>query len=127
MKYWTFILSAFLIGCSSTESQVQIDKDKPTNTELVQFVIEHKPNLITLSCSPKNESAGKNVQWVNKCNELALDYLNTQLDDGVSFQRPISKRPFGMAADFTAKMLISNPSNFNAVSIGQSFTYSTNN
>ena len=126
MKYRIFILSAFLAGCASTDSQVQIDNVESTNTDLVEFVAEHKSNLINLACSPKNEEAGKSVLWVNKCNELAFNYLNAQLNTGVDFQRPISKNPFGMAADFTAKMLMSNPSNFKAVSLGQTFWFSKN-
>ena len=126
MKYRIFILSAFLAGCSTTESQVQIDNVQPTNTDLVEFAAEYKSNLINLACSPKNEDAGKSVLWVNKCNELAFNYLNAQLNSGVDFQLPISKKPFGMAADFTAKILMSNPSNFKAVSLGQTFTFSTN-
>ncbi len=126
MKYRIFILSAFLFGCASTEPQVQTDKVESTSTELVEFVVEHKPNSIILACNPKNEDAGKSVLWVNKCNELAFNYLNDQLEKGVSFQRQVSKKPFGMAADFTAKILMSNPSNFKAVGLGQSFTLSTN-
>ncbi|GHE83556.1 hypothetical protein [Thalassotalea profundi] len=126
MKYRIFILSVFLAGCASTESQVKIDNIEPTNTNLVEFAAEHKSNLINLACSPKNEEAGKSVLWVTKCNELAFNYLKSQLNSGVAFQRPISKNPFGMAADFTAKILMSNPSNFKAVSLGQTFKFSIN-
>ena len=126
MKYRIFILSALLAGCASTESQVKTDNGEPPNTDLVEFVAEHKSSLINLACSPKNEEAGKSLLWVNKCNELAFNYLNAQLNTGLDFQRPISKKPFGMAADFMAKMLMSNPSNFKAISLGQAFTFSIN-
>jgi hypothetical protein len=126
MKYRIFILSAFLAGCASTESKVQIDNVEPTSSDLVEFAAEHKSNSITLECNPKNEDAGKSVLWVKKCNELAFNYLNVQLNAGFDFQRPISEKPFGMAADFMAKTLMSNPSNFKAVSLGQQFTFSTN-
>jgi hypothetical protein len=126
MKYRIFILSAFLAGCASTESQVQLDNIKLSNTDLVEFAAEHKYNLINLACSPKNEEAGKSVLWVNKCNELAFNYLNAQLNMGGEFQLPVSKKPFGMAADLAAKILMSNPSNFKAVSLGQTFTFSSN-
>jgi hypothetical protein len=126
MKYRIFILSVFLAGCASTESQVQIDNVEPTKPDLVEFAVEHKSDSISLACRPKNEEAGKSILWVNRCNKLAFNYLNAQLNTGVDFQRPIIKKPFGMAADFTAKILMSNPSNFKAISLGQTFMFSTN-
>ena len=126
MKYWIFVLSVFLVGCASTESQVKIDKIKLTHNNLVEFSAKHKSNSINLECSPKSEESGKSILWVNKCNELASNYLNEQLNKGLSFQLPINKKPFGMAADFMAKMLMSNPSNFRAVSLGQTFKLNKN-
>ncbi len=126
MKFRLLIISTFLAGCASTEPQLQVGSADKVNSGLVEFAVEHKPHLISLACAPINEEAAKTVRWVDKCNELAFDYLSARVKEGMDFQRTISKKPFGMAADFTAKMLMSNPSNFTAVSIGQTFKLKTN-
>jgi len=126
MKKRIFVLSLVLVGCASTEVPTNIDKLASSKTGLVELFVEQKTNAIELSCSPVSEDAGKSVVWVKQCNELAVQFLNDQIKNGVEFQVTINDKPFGMAGDFVGQMLLAHPSNFKAFSLAQTFSLKIN-
>ncbi len=121
MKKWIFALSILLAGCTSTVVPSPPDKLVTSKAALVDLFVEHKTNAIDLVCSPVSEKAGKSVEWVNQCNELAFHFLTDLMKNGTEFQTVINNKPFGMAGDFVGKMLLAHPSNFKAFNLTQSF------
>lgn len=126
MKSRVVVFSVLLSGCVATGAQVNTAPREPAQSKLVEFVANQKSTVVELACSPATERAGESLVWVKRCNELAFSYLHEQQKNGIDFQRPITEKPFGMAADFVAKMLLANPSNFQTVSLGQTYKVSQN-
>ncbi|AZG72171.1 hypothetical protein [Shewanella livingstonensis] len=90
---------------------------------LVELSIKLNNDSIALSCLPRTETAGKTPDWVIECNRLAYQYLIGKTGDGIEFSRQVNEKPFGMAADFMANTLMSDPSGFKAANISQEFVY----
>ena len=95
--------------------------------DLVELSIKKNESTIALSCMPKTEAAGENADWVIECNRLAYQYLISQTEKNIELNRQITEKPFGMAADFMAKALMSDPSNFKAIQIGMDFEFINKN
>ena len=126
MKYRIFILSAFLAGCTSTKSQVNMPSIETTKTDLVVFVVKRKLNSFNLKCSVKNKETAKRVLWITECNELAFNYLTSKMDGGIEFYHPIKTNAFGMAADARKKALMKDSSNIQSISLMRTFKFSIN-
>lgn len=126
MKYRVLFIFLLLSGCASTEVQVNSQRVDPISTEFAELTINHKTKSIDLKCIPKSEEAGESVVWVKDCNDLAFNYLSNEMNNGLILKNTLTKKPFGMAADFMGKSLMANPSNFTAISIGQNFEFVRN-
>lgn len=113
------MLTVVMAACSST-------KKSTTSEESVAFSAVKSKASYELSCKPLNSIVAKDASWVQKCNSAAYDFLITQTKNGVVFEKEISQQPFGQAAFFMANMLKSNPKNFEAVSISQTYTFISN-
>lgn len=120
MKYWILCLGFFIVSCASTQQQ----NDKKPNAEddeTIVFSAKQRVNEIILSCRPANEKVAVSEEWVGFCNSVAYEFLNRQVAKGLRFEKRISKKPFGMAAEFTAKLLKEDPSKIQVLELGQSF------
>jgi hypothetical protein len=126
MKKRIFVLSFLLVGCASQKALVNPETSVAAKANLVDLFVEHRANAIELMCSPISEDAGKRVDWVQQCNELAFKYLSNQQKNGTKFQSDINNKPFGMAGDFVGRMLLSNPANFSAINLTQKFVVNAN-
>lgn len=95
-------------------------------SQSIAFSTSSSESELTISCKPLNDAVAKDASWVEKCNQAALEFLIAQQEQGVQLEKQVSEKPFGMAAEFMANTLKSNPSNFEAVSIKRAFALISN-
>ncbi|MGI2113717.1 hypothetical protein ACRN9G_08945 [Shewanella frigidimarina] len=119
------LLSSLLVGTLGGIVSMLAEADDAQSTlgHLVELSITHNDNSIGLSCLPRTEAAGETADWVIECNRLAYQYLISKTGEGIEFNRQVNEKPFGMAADFMAKALMTDPSGFKAVNIAQEFEF----
>lgn len=123
MKYRMLLAASLLSGCASVNSDKVADNQVYDRSEAVDFIVGHKANEVALKCRPRSKEVASQPDWVEECNQSAFDYLTEQENKSVEFVKEIPDKPFGMASDFTVRVLMSNPENIEGVSIGQSFEY----
>lgn len=126
MKYGILLTAVLLTGCASVNSEPDADSLVHSRSEAVDFIVEHKTTEVALKCRPRSKEIASKTDWVKECNQRAFDYLTEQESSSVEFVREVTKKPFGLAADFAARFLMPNPENFEEVSIAQSFEYRLN-
>ncbi|WP_334048391.1 hypothetical protein [Alteromonas gracilis] len=95
-------------------------------SQSIAFSASSSESELTISCKPLNDAVAKDASWVEKCNQAALEFLIAQQEQGVQLEKQVPEKPFGMAAEFMANTLKSNPSNFEAVSINRAFALISN-
>lgn len=124
------MLMTLATACSSThktttsEEPIAFSPNKTiTSEESISFSVNKTSSVYELNCKPLNSTVAKNASWVQTCNSTAYEFLVSETNTGVIFEKEISQQPFGQAAIFMANMLKSNPQNFEATSIRQTYSF----